>query len=146
MKLHELSPAPGSTKRPKIVGRGPGSGHGKTSTRGNKGQKSRTGGGVRPGFTGGQTPIQQTVPRRGFNRSAEHTFYDAVNIEKLASFEAGATVSPAELKAKGLIKGNEKIKVLGKGELKVKLNVRAHAYSASAREKILAAGGTAEVL
>ena len=146
MKLHELKPAPGSTKRPKIVGRGTGSGHGKTSTRGNKGQKSRTGGGVRPGFTGGQTPIQQTVPRRGFNHAAEHKFFDVVNVEQLAKFDAGSTVTPTELQAKGLIKGNEKIKVLGKGDLKVSLTVKAHAFSASAAEKIKAAGGTAEVL
>jgi len=146
MKLNELRPAPGSKRRPKIVGRGPGSGHGKTATRGHKGQKARTGGGVRPGFTGGQTPLHMTVPRRGFNRAGEHTFFDVVNIEKLASFEAGTRVTPDELRAKGFIKGNEKVKVLGKGELKIKLDVHAHAFSESAKAKIQAAGGTVEVL
>jgi large subunit ribosomal protein L15 len=146
MKLSQIKPAVGSTKRPKIVGRGPGSGHGKTSTRGHKGQKSRTGGGVRPGFIGGQTPIHQTVPRRGFNHAAEHRFFDVVNIERLAGFEAGSVITPVELKAKGLIKGNEKVKILGKGDLKAGITVKAHAFSASAVEKIKAAGGTAEVL
>jgi large subunit ribosomal protein L15 len=146
MKLSELKPAPGSTKRPKIVGRGPGSGHGKTATRGNKGQNSRTGGGMRPGFIGGQTPLHQTVPRRGFNHAGEHKFYNVVNVEKLAAFASGSTVTPADLCAQGFIKGNEKIKVLGKGDLKVKLTVKAHAFSASAAEKIKAAGGAVEVI
>lgn len=146
MKLSELRKSPGSTKRPKIVGRGPGSGHGKTSTRGHKGQKSRTGGGVRPGFTGGQTPLHMTAPRRGFNRAGEHTYYDVVNVDKLAVFPEGSTVTPEELVQKGLLKGNEKVKILGKGELKVKLTVKAHAFSGSAQSKIQAAGGTAEVL
>lgn len=146
MRLSEIHPARGSRKRPKIVGRGPGSGHGKTSTRGHKGQKSRTGGGVRPGFIGGQTPLHQLVPHRGFNRSAEHRYFDVVNIGQLSSFAAGAAVGPAEMQARGFLKGNEKVKVLGKGELTVKLAVKAHAFSSSAKAKIEAAGGTAEVL
>lgn len=146
MKLSELRKAPGSTRRPKIVGRGPGSGHGKTATRGSKGQKARTGGGVRPGFTGGQTPLHMTVPRRGFNRAGEHVFFDVVNLEKLSAFDAGAVVTPVEMAKRGFIKGNEKVKILGKGDLKIKLTVKAHAFSASALAKIQAAGGTGEVL
>ena len=145
MKMTDLKPARGAVKRRKIVGKGPGSGHGKTATRGNKGQNSRTGGGVRPGFEGGQTPIYRKLPIRGFNNE-RRVEYSVINVEMLSIFESGATVTVADLKAKGLVKGSEPVKVLGNGELKVKLTVKANAYSASAIEKIKAAGGTAEVV
>ncbi len=145
MKMSELKPARGAVKRRKIVGKGPGSGHGKTATRGNKGQNSRTGGGVRMGFEGGQTPIYRKLPIRGF-KSIDKKFFDIVNLDQLSVFENGSTVTPEELKRKGLVGGGEPVKVLGNGDLKNKLTVKAHAFSASAKEKIKAAGGTAEVL
>lgn len=145
MKMSELKPARGAVKRRKIVGKGPGSGHGKTSTRGNKGQNSRTGGGVRLGFEGGQTPIYRKLPIRGF-KSIDKTTFDVVNVDQLSAFESGSTVTPAEFKQKGFVGGGDPVKVLGNGELKVKLTVKAHAFSASAIEKIKSAGGTAEVL
>ena len=145
MKMSELKPARGAVKRRKIVGKGPGSGHGKTATRGNKGQNSRTGGGVRLGFEGGQTPIYRKLPIRGF-KSIDKTCFDVVNVEQLSSFENGSTVTPVELQKKGLVGGGDRVKILGNGELKMKLTVKAHAFSASAIEKIKSAGGTAEVL
>jgi len=145
MKISQLKPARGSVKRRKIVGKGPGSGHGKTATRGHKGQNSRTGGGVRLGFEGGQTPIYRKLPIRGF-KSIGKVIFDVVNLDQLSKFENGSTVTPAELKHKGFVGGNDPIKILGNGELKNKLTVKAHAFSASALEKIKAAGGTAEVL
>ena len=145
MNLSELKPARGAVKRRKIVGKGPGSGHGKTATRGNKGQNSRTGGGVRLGFEGGQTPIYRKLPRRGFKSASKKTF-SIVNLDQLSVFESGATVAPDDMKKRGFVDGKEPIKVLGNGELKVKLTVKAHAFSASALEKIKAAGGIAEVL
>jgi large subunit ribosomal protein L15 len=145
MKMSQLKPARGSVKRRKIVGKGPGSGHGKTATRGHKGQNSRTGGGVRLGFEGGQTPIYRKLPIRGF-KSIGKVVFDVVNLDQLAKFENGSTVTPAELKQKGLVGGSDPVKILGNGELKNKLTVKAHAFSASAIEKIKAAGGTAEVL
>jgi large subunit ribosomal protein L15 len=145
MKISQLKPAKGSVKRRKIVGKGPGSGHGKTATRGHKGQNSRTGGGVRLGFEGGQTPIYRKLPIRGF-KSIDKVIFDVVNLDQLSKFENGSTVTPAELKQKGFVGGKEPIKILGNGELKNKLTVKAHAFSASALEKIKAVGGTAEVL
>ena len=145
MKISDLKPARGAVKRRKIVGKGPGSGHGKTATRGNKGQNSRTGGGVRMGFEGGQTPIYRKLPIRGF-KSIDKRIFDVINLDQLATFENGATVTPADLKKKGFIGGGELVKVLGGGELKTKLTVKAHAFSGSAMEKIKAAGGTTEVL
>ena len=145
MKISDLKPARGAVKRRKIVGKGPGSGHGKTATRGNKGQNSRTGGGVRMGFEGGQTPIYRKLPIRGF-KSIDKRIFDVINLDQLATFENGATVTPADLKKKGFIGGGELVKVLGGGELKTKLTVKAHAFSGSAIEKIKAAGGTTEVL
>ncbi len=145
MKIHELKPASGAVTRRKIVGKGPGSGHGKTSTRGHKGQNSRTGCGVRLGFEGGQTPIYRTLPRRGFNNSRRVAFV-VVNLEKLSIFGDGATVTPLDMKNKGLVPSDDKVKVLGTGEMKIKLKVRAHAFSASAVEKIKAAGGMTEVV
>ena len=145
MKISDLKPARGAVKRRKIVGKGPGSGHGKTATRGNKGQNSRTGGGVRMGFEGGQTPIYRKLPIRGF-KSIDKRVFDVINLDQLATFENGATVTPADLKKKGFIGGGELVKVLGGGELKTKLTVKAHAFSGSAKEKIKAAGGSTEVL
>lgn len=145
MKISELKPAHGAVKRRKIVGKGPGSGHGKTATRGNKGQNSRTGGGVRLGFEGGQTPIYRKLPIRGFKSIGKISF-DVVNVEQLKAFENGSTVTPLELKKKGLVGSIESVKILGNGDLKTKLTVKAHAFSASAIEKIKGAGGTAEVL
>ena len=145
MKLSELKPRPGSTKRSKIVGRGPGSGHGKTSTRGHKGQRSRTGGGKGPGFTGGQNRLNRMYPKRGFG-TTDMVGFNVLNVDKLGVFAAGSTVTPVEMKSQGLVKGPEPVKVLGNGELKVKLTVRANAFSASAKAKIEQAGGKAEVL
>jgi large subunit ribosomal protein L15 len=145
MKISELKPARGAVKRRKIVGKGPGSGHGKTSTRGNKGQNSRTGGGVRLGFEGGQTPLYRKLPIRGF-KSLDKTIFDVVNVDQLSNFENGSTVTPADFKKKGWVGGSDPVKVLGNGELKIKLTVKANAFSTSAIEKIKAAGGTAEVL
>ncbi|HET9870650.1 MAG TPA: 50S ribosomal protein L15 [bacterium] len=145
MKMNQLKPARGAVRRRKIVGKGPGSGHGKTSTRGHKGQNSRTGGGVRLGFEGGQTPLYRRIPIRGF-KSLDLSIPSVVNLDRLAIFADGAVVTPVELKAKGLVKNVDQVKILGKGELKLKLTVKAHAFSASALEKIKAAGGVTEVL
>lgn len=145
MKISQLKPAKGAVKRRKIVGKGPGSGHGKTATRGNKGQNSRTGGGVRLGFEGGQTPIYRRLPIRGFNNSRRVVF-EVVNVESLAMFESGSTVTPENLKEKGFVQEGKRVKILGNGELKTKLNVKAHAFSASAVQKIEAAGGKTEAI
>ena len=145
MKISELQPRPGARKRRKIVGRGIGSGHGKTATRGNKGQHSRTGGGKGPGFAGGQNRLNRMFPKRGFG-TPDPLGFSVVNVERLGVFEAGATVTPETLKARGLVKGPAPVKVLGNGELKVKLTVRAHGFSASAKAKIEGAGGAVEVL
>ncbi len=145
MKMSELKPARGAVKRCKIVGKGPGSGHGKTATRGNKGQNARTGGGVRLGFEGGQTPIYRKLPIRGF-KSIDKISFDVVNVEQLSAFENGSTVTPEDLKKKGMVGGGDPVKILGNGDLKSKLTVKAHAFSASAIEKIKSAGGTTEVL
>jgi large subunit ribosomal protein L15 len=145
MKIFELKPKAGSVKRRKIVGKGPGSGHGKTATRGNKGQNSRTGGGVRPGVEGGQTPIYRRLPRRGFQNSRKQ-YFEVVNVGDLVVFQPGTNVSPEMLKEKGLVKMGCTVKILGEGDCKVSLNVKAHAFSASALEKIKAAGGSTEVL
>lgn len=145
MKIQELKPARGAVKRRKIVGKGPGSGHGKTATRGNKGQNSRTGGGVRLGFEGGQTPIYRKLPIRGF-KSLDKTSFEVVNVDALSVFAGGSTVTPEELRKKGLVGGNGPVKILGNGELKTPLTVKANAFSASAVEKIKAAGGTTGVL
>ena len=147
MRLDELKPAPGSHHRRKIVGRGIGSGHGAQSTRGMKGQRSRSGFGGMTGFEGGQMPLIRRVPKRGFRHSAFADKFAVVNIgdfEKL--FEAKASVNPESLKEVGLFKGSEKVKVLGTGELSKSLTVKAHAFSASAKEKIEKAGGKIEIL
>ena len=146
MKLHELSPAPGSVKSSYRKGRGPGSGNGKTAGKGHKGQNARSGGGVRPGFEGGQLPLYRKLPKRGFkNRFATH--YAIVNVGTLnARYEDGATVTLENLMEKGVInKALDGLKVLGDGELTKKLTVEAKIFSATAKEKIEAAGGKTEV-
>ena len=147
MKLHELSPVEGSKKSAKRIGRGHGSGWGKTAGKGHKGQKARSGGGVRPGFEGGQMPLQRRLPKRGFNNIFA-TQYAIVNVADLeAAFNAGDVVDTEALKAKGLVKKTlDGVKVLGNGELTKALTVKAAAYSASAKEKIEKAGGKAEVM
>lgn len=145
MKLHELSPAEGAVKANFRKGRGPGSGNGKTAGKGHKGQNARTGGGVRPGFEGGQLPIYRKLPKRGFKNHFA-TKYVNVNLEQLNQFENGAVVDINVLLAEGVVKNEfDGLKVLGNGELTKALTVKAAAFSASAKEKIEAAGGKAEV-
>ena len=146
MKLHELSPMEGSTKERFRKGRGAGSGNGKTAGKGHKGQNARSGGGVRPGFEGGQLPLYRKLPKRGFfNRFA--TQYAVVNVSSLAKFEDGAVVDLEILRSCGIVKTNEtKLKVLGNGEIANKITVKAAVFSASAKEKIEAAGGKTEVV
>ena len=147
MKLHELQPAAGSVKSSYRKGRGPGSGNGKTAGKGHKGQNARSGGGVRPGFEGGQIPLYRKLPKRGFNNKFA-TNYAIVNVAALnEKFENGAVVDLAALKAAGLIKKElDGVKVLGEGNLEKKLTVKADKFSQSAVEKIEAAGGKAEVI
>ena len=145
MKLHELSPAPGSVKEAFRKGRGAGSGNGKTAGKGHKGQNARSGGGVRPGFEGGQLPLYRKLPKRGFkNRFA--TEYAIVNVAALNAFEDGETVTLDKLMAAGIVrKSLDGLKVLGNGEITKKLTVEATVFSATAKEKIEAAGGKTEV-
>lgn len=147
MKLHELSPAFGSTHAVKRIGRGAGSGTGKTAGKGHKGQKARSGGGVRRGFEGGQMPLQRRVPKRGFVNIFA-TVYAIVNLNSLEErFEDGAVIDAAALKSVGLVKeAHDGIKVLGTGDVTKKFTVKAAAFSKSASEKILKAGGKAEVI
>ena len=146
MKMHELSPAFGSTKEAKRIGRGHGSGNGKTAGKGHKGQKARSGHGMRPGFEGGQMPLQRRVPKRGFNNIFAEE-WAAINLSALEVFEDGATVDAAALADKGIIKkANLPVKVLGNGKLTKKLTVKLNAFSASAAEKINSVGGKAEVI
>ena len=146
MKLHELHPAAGSTAAPKRLGRGSGSGLGKTSGKGHKGAKARRGGGKRPGFEGGQMPLYRRVPKRGFN-NVFGTEYAEVNVERLEVFENGETVDAQALLEKKIIRKElDGVKILGGGELTKKLTVRAAKFSGTAKEKIEAAGGKAEVI
>lgn len=147
MKLHELKKVEGSTHRRKIVGRGPGSGMGKTSTRGEKGQNARSGGGVKPWFEGGQTPLYKRIPRRGFSNARFTTRYAIVNVSDLNRFKDGETVTPELLKESGLVKKElNGIKVLGNGKLEKKLDVKANVFTNSAITKIEEMGGTTEVI
>ncbi len=146
MKLYDLSPAAGSVKDVKRIGRGHGSGNGKTAGKGHKGQNARSGGGVRPGFEGGQMPMTRRIPKRGFNNIFA-TKYSVVNVSDLDQFVDGTVVDADLLKASGLIKKtNDGVKILGNGELTKNLTVKAAAFSASAKEKIEKAGGKAEVM
>lgn len=146
MKLHELSPAPGSARKNFRKGRGHGSGNGKTAGKGHKGQNARSGGGVRPGFEGGQLPIYRKIPKRGFtNHFAKK--YSIVNLTSLDKFDQGAIVDFEALKEMGIIKKKyDGVRILGDGEMTKSLTVRADYFSASAKEKIEAAGGKAEVV
>ena len=146
MKINELSPAAGSRRGRKRVGRGPGSGHGKTSCRGHKGQNSRSGGGVRPGFEGGQMPIHRRLPKRGFKNPFRKE-YSVVNVGDLSRFEPNTQLDPDALKEAGLVwKILDGVKLLGSGEISHPLVVRIHKVSQSAREKIEGAGGKVEIL
>jgi large subunit ribosomal protein L15 len=146
MKLHELAPPPKSGKSSKRLGRGVGSGWGKTAGRGNKGYNSRSGGGVRPGYEGGQMPIQRRLPKRGFTNIFKKRIA-VINLRDLQSFESGSRVDEAALVKAGLVKGqNDGIKLLGQGEIGIALNIKLNQVSKSAREKIEAAGGSIEVI
>ncbi|GEN34807.1 MULTISPECIES: 50S ribosomal protein L15 [Aneurinibacillus] len=146
MKLHEIKPAEGSRHTRKRVGRGIGSGNGKTAGRGHKGQNARSGGGVRPGFEGGQNPLYRRLPKRGFTNPNRKEFA-IINLDKLNQFEEGTVVTPELLLEAGVIKNaRDGVKILGNGELNVKLTVQAQKFSQSAVEKIEALGGKTEVI
>ena len=147
MKLHELRPSEGAFKTSKRLGRGTGSGLGKTSGKGHKGQNARSGGGVRPGFEGGQLPLFRRLPKRGFSNAMFKVEYATINVSDLEKFEDGAVVTPELLKEMGILKKQlAGIKVLGNGNLTKKLTVKASKFSKSAIEKIEAIGGKAEVI
>ena len=147
MKLNELKTNPGSTHRRKIVGRGPGSGSGKTAGRGEKGQKARSGASIKPWFEGGQNPLYRRIPRRGFNNARFATRYAVVNVESLNVFEDYTTVTPELLREKGLVKKElDGIKILGSGELTKKLVVKANVFTNTAISKIESNGGKVEVI
>ena len=147
MKLHEMHPQEGSTHRRKIVGRGPGSGLGKTSGKGHKGQNARSGGGVRPGFEGGQLPLFRRLPKRGFSNARFKKVYAVVNLSDLNVFNDGDVVTPESLIEKGIVKKElSGIKILSSGNLEKKLTIRAHKFSDKAREKIETSGGKIEVI
>ena len=146
MKLHELKPAEGATSARKRLGRGIGSGLGKTSGKGHKGAKARSGGGKRPGFEGGQMPLTMRLPKRGFTNNFRKE-YVAINVSRLEVFDDGATVTPVELIEMGIIKKiGDGVKIMGDGELTKKLTVQANKFTATAKEKIEAAGEKAEVI
>ena len=147
MKLHELEKNIGATHAKKRVGRGPGSGLGKTSGRGQKGQKARSGGSINPVFEGGQLPLYRRIPKRGFSNAMFKTVYATINVEDLNRFEDGTVVTPALLKDTGLVKKQlDGVKVLGNGKLEKKLTIQANEFSTSALEKIKEAGSKAEVI
>lgn len=146
MKLHELSPAPGSATKAWRKGRGAGSGNGKTAGKGHKGQNARSGGGVRPGFEGGQIPLYRKLPKRGFHNKFS-TVYSIINVETLNRFDDGAVIDLNALIESGVVsKANDGLKVLGRGEITKKLTVKASIFSATAKAKIEAAGGKVEVI
>ncbi len=146
MNLHELNPVAGSHHKRKIVGRGPGSGHGKTSCRGSNGQNSRSGRGTRPGFEGGQMPLIRRVPKRGFNIKYPKEI-QIVNLQSLTRFKDDSLISPEFLETKGLIKNQDGlIKILGNGEVNKPLSIKAHFFSLGAKEKIEKAGGKIEII
>ena len=146
MKLHDLKPAVGATTAEKRLGRGIGSGLGKTSGKGHKGAKARSGGGKGPGFEGGQIPLMRRIPKRGFTNKFR-TEYVAINVERLEIFEDGQVVTPVELIEAGIIKNIlDGVKIMGNGEITKKLTVKANKFTATAKEKIEAAGGKAEVI
>lgn len=146
MRLDTLRPAPGSNKKHKRVGRGDGSGHGKTSGRGHKGQGARSGGNIQPGFEGGQMPLQRRLPKRGFHNPFRIEMA-VVNVAQLDALPAGSEATPETLASQGLINGKKKqVKILGEGSLSKALTVRAHGFSAKAKEKIEAVGGKAELI
>lgn len=144
MNLSDLHPPEGSRHKKKRLGRGTGSGHGKTSGKGHKGQNARAGGGVRPGFEGGQMPLQRRMPIRGFTHASK-TIFNVVNLAEIAALELNE-VTPDILREKNLVRRPGPVKILGDGDLKAKVTVRAQAFSHSARQKIQAAGGQAEVV
>lgn len=147
MKLNSVKPTPGATKNRKRVGRGPGSGTGKTAGRGENGQNSRSGGGVRIGFEGGQTPLFRRLPKRGFSNARFKKVYAVINLDDLNKFDDGAEITPEILKDAGLVKNTlDGLKVLGNGKLEKKLNVKAHKFSKTAKEQIEKSGGKAEVI
>lgn len=147
MKLFELQPAPGTKRAPMRKGRGAGSGNGKTAGKGHKGQNARAGGGVRPGFEGGQMPLYRRIPKRGFNNKLFANLYTEVNLSQLNQFEDGTTVTAELLRENGIIKKvNDGIAILGNGELTKKLTVKAAKITKTASEKIEAAGGKVEVI
>ena len=147
MKLHTIHPAEGATTVRKRVGRGIGSGHGKTSGKGHKGQNARSGGGVRPGFEGGQLPLFRRLPKKGFSNAMFKVRYATINVSDLEKFEDGAVVTPELLKEMGILKKQlSGVKVLGNGELTKKVTVKANKFSQTAVEKIEAIGGKAEVI
>ena len=147
MKLHELRPNDKAFKERKRVGRGPGSGLGKTSGKGHKGQNARSGGGVRPGFEGGQLPLFRRLPKRGFSNVKFKTEYAVINLSDLNKFEDGEIVTPEILKEMGILKNQlDGVKVLGNGKLEKKLTVKAHRFSKTAQEAIEKMGGKAEVM
>ena len=147
MRLHDLKPRPGAKHRRKRLGQGESSGRGKTAGRGGKGQSARSGSSIRIGFEGGQMPLIRRIPKRGFNNARHATVYLPVNLDALNQFDDGARVDEAALRSIGLANGKaDGIKILGSGDLKKKLTVAAHAFSASARQKIESAGGSCEVI
>ncbi len=144
MELNNLRPSVGSTKNRKRIGRGTGSGHGKTATKGHKGQKARSGGSIKAGFEGGQMPLQRRLPKRGFT-PIDRTEYSLVNINQLDIYESGSIINSGSLVANGLIKSDRfPVKILGNGDITKSLTISAHKFSQSAKDKIIAAGGTVE--
>jgi large subunit ribosomal protein L15 len=146
MKVHDLKPAAGSRRAPKRVARGIGGKGGKTAGRGTKGQNSRSGSGVKPGFEGGQTPLHRRTPKAKGFKNPFRVEYHVVNLDTLEGFDAGSEVNPASLRARGLVAKRGLVKVLGRGELSKSLTVKAHAFSGSARQAIESAGGSVEVV